>query len=393
MSDLRAERRNINREKILLELHQAGPLQRIALSDRLDLRANSVGSIVGELLEWGVLTEPDGSPANRLALNPSGPFFLAVYLGVHGTVIARVYFDGRVEEHARLDTGASPDALLEALTPRLHAAVGEDEARLCGIGVTLPGFVDNRRGVVVHAVNLMGWHGIPVAERLRREFERIVLVENESRCHLWNDVWFRRRAIVLDTILNVFVIEGISCAVLVDGKLLQGRNAASGEIGHVPCDTEGRICACGKQDCLEAYCSEPELLAEAKALGLAPPACARLAELVDRMPYHVGLTMFFDRAAMRFVRGLAPVIAAFDPAEMIIACRDLELAEALREPIRHRLREMLVGLPAHDLAVDAASVSPDTALRGIAGLLMEKYFKQIGEMKPLPAGRLPVVPE
>ena len=46
---------------------------------------------------------------------------------------------------------------------------------------------------------------------------------------------------------------------LVNGDQYKGDNYRSGEFGHMCVEWHGRLCACGKRGCLEAYCSAQRL--------------------------------------------------------------------------------------------------------------------------------------
>lgn len=48
---------------------------------------------------------------------------------------------------------------------------------------------------------------------------------------------------------------GVGGAVLVNGGQYHGENRRSGEFGHMCVEPGGLLCKCGKQGCLEAYCS------------------------------------------------------------------------------------------------------------------------------------------
>ncbi|MGO8610020.1 ROK family protein, partial [Rhizobium johnstonii] len=68
-------------------------------------------------------------------------------------------------------------------------------------------------------------------------------------------------ASVLFAIMAVLAIGvGISCALVIDGKLYRGANGAAGKFGHTLYEEKGRICECGKRGCLMAYHSQISML-------------------------------------------------------------------------------------------------------------------------------------
>jgi glucokinase len=58
---------------------------------------------------------------------------------------------------------------------------------------------------------------------------------------------------------------GLGCAVIIDGKLLSGRNGCAAG-GHIVINTAGAECSCGNFGCLESYASATALTASAETL-------------------------------------------------------------------------------------------------------------------------------
>lgn len=48
---------------------------------------------------------------------------------------------------------------------------------------------------------------------------------------------------------------GVGSGIVIDGKMLYGHDGFAGELGHTNVVRNGRRCGCGKEGCLEAYCS------------------------------------------------------------------------------------------------------------------------------------------
>ncbi|MFR7388325.1 MAG: ROK family protein [Blautia faecis] len=49
--------------------------------------------------------------------------------------------------------------------------------------------------------------------------------------------------------------RGVGASVLLDGKLLEGKNGAELDIGHIPYYGHTAPCSCGKPGCCECYSS------------------------------------------------------------------------------------------------------------------------------------------
>ena len=58
-----------------------------------------------------------------------------------------------------------------------------------------------------------------------------------------------------DCVVAVYFGTGIGNAILLNGKLLLGRNGVAAELGHVPVYGNDRICGCGNKGCIETLVS------------------------------------------------------------------------------------------------------------------------------------------
>lgn len=129
-----------------------------------------------------------------------------------------------------------------------------DRSRLLGVGITLPGIVNEPMGMIEIAPTL-NVHHMQISE-----FTDIipypVHFENDASAGGYAE-WRNQRK--LGTTAYLFVGRGIGGALLVDGKTYTGNNFRSAEFGHIPIVPNGKRCSCGMRGCLEAYCSVSHL--------------------------------------------------------------------------------------------------------------------------------------
>jgi glucokinase len=127
------------------------------------------------------------------------------------------------------------------------------KADIAGIGVGSPGPLDTKKGVILHAP-LMGWRNFPIVERLERDFQVPVRLDNdgnlgalaEQRCGV---------AKGLKNVLYMTVSTGCGGGFVLNGELYHGHGGGAGEIGHITIDPDGPPCPCGGSGCFELYAS------------------------------------------------------------------------------------------------------------------------------------------
>lgn len=101
-----------------------------------------------------------------------------------------------------------------------------------GMGVGIPGKVDQENGIAVFQNNLP-WKNFPVADRLREHFhlERVSL-DNDVYMATFAE-WNAQGANQDETFVYLTISTGISCSIIHQGKFMRGAGFA-GELGMLP---------------------------------------------------------------------------------------------------------------------------------------------------------------
>ena len=147
---------------------------------------------------------------------------------------------------------------------------GIDRARLLGVGIALLALIspDGKR---IQFAPTLGLKDVSIAG-LFREIPYPVYVDNDGSASGHAECFVRRDQ---KDMAYLSLEYGVGGAVLIDGKLHRGGKGHSGEFGHICVEPGGLQCNCGKQGCLEAYCSP---LRVEKQLGVSLEEFVRGAE-------------------------------------------------------------------------------------------------------------------
>ncbi len=367
MASEQARKRTQNRRKILRSLHFDGPQQRGQLSAR-GIRKSSTTTIVAELIEKGlVIEETPGSIRSRIQLNPNFNT-LAASIRRNQIHFASVSLDGRILKRWQqaLPDNTSPELLLELLTNGLKG----HPCSPMGVGVCLPGIIDPAAGHLHRAIYPGSWRNINLKQRLEESLGLNVIVDNDVRAQLWSTAWFDRLLLKAENMLYLGLLDGIACAMIVHSRRLIGGHFAAGEIGHINAGGLGRICSCGKLDCLETYCSTPIILKEiSNAMGRPIHDLQEVAELDDP-----DARAILDRVAKQLARAVAGLAAAMDSELLIVGSGHRSFTEKICPLLEEHLSSELIGLDAANILV--AESSDLTTLKGVAGLVIEQAFDQ-----------------
>jgi glucokinase len=190
-----------------------------------------------------------------------------------GTKIDVLIVDGEreVRGRARRPTptrGGAPEvvAAIARTVEDAAAAAAVRVDQLDGVGVGSPGAVDTTAGTVGFNSNLAGgWTDpYPFAEELLRRLGAPVRVSNDVAVAAGAELRLGAGR-DLPSFLAVWWGTGLGGSVMLDGRRWEG-NGAAGELGHTVVKLGGRICACGRRGCAEAYSGRAAMEARARHL-------------------------------------------------------------------------------------------------------------------------------
>ncbi len=220
------------------------------------------------------------------------------YLGIDlgGTNIAVGVLDEsyRIIARARLKTRAiRPAAEIcddMAKAARMAAEqAGISIADLPWVGVGSPGSVNPKAGVVGYSGNL-GFRDVPLAAMMQERLGVTVYTENDANAAAYGEA-LAGAAKGVSNVLAITLGTGVGGGVILDGKILSGRDGAAGELGHMGIVVGGRPCSCGRNGCIEAYASATGLIRLTREAMEQHPE-SRLWELAPSLEQVDGKTAF-----------------------------------------------------------------------------------------------------
>jgi glucokinase len=188
---------------------------------------------------------------------------VAIGVDVGGTAIkaALVGADGHVLKTERVSTprdGATTDEIVGSMievADRLRSAAADLDAAVEGVGFGVPNYSIGPDWVQTLCSNMPALEGFALYPPLRDALGSAIACELDTHAATLAEVRFGAAA-GCERVLNMVIGTGISCGVVIDGRLLRYSYGTSGDTGHVVVDPSGgRACTCGGRGCLEAIAS------------------------------------------------------------------------------------------------------------------------------------------
>ena len=309
------------------------------------------------------------------ALDIGGTKTIAALVDETGMILAQKKFASLVsswQEHLHM----CADALLE-----LSHAYQMDMQSICGLGITLPGIVDNENGVLLYAP-YEKWENVPVAQYFRDKVgvDKICCDNDVNACAI-GELRFGLGRKYTDFIWMT-VSTGVGGAVVSNGALLRGSEGFAGELGHLKVEyTDPVPCPCGQKGCLEAQGSGTALnrltaqMAEsretfARALVDAQEkadgaGCAKLARQGNQEARAI-----FDAVGTYLGRGISYCINICNPQAIIIGGGVAASLELLRPAIDAAIQANAFQ-KMQNVQVVCTPLGYEAALLGAAALVMD----------------------
>ena len=375
--------RRANQERVLRLLLTGGPIHRAEIARRLDVSRATVSTIVGEMLDRGVLvpseaprgTDSDGRVRELVALHPhtgiaAGLGFTRDHAAVHLTDLEHhtiaalsASTDPAADAHERIEAGA-------ALLKQALDSCGLERENLLGLGVGVPGQVRVDTGYVGRSLPGQPWAERNVKEMFEHALGMEVMLDNNTRLegvaeYLWGA---GERA---TTMLYVTLSSGIGSALLDHGAPFRGRLGASGELGHMSVDFDGPVCPCGNRGCLVQKAGAPAILAELAPL-LGPDATITDVVAAARAGQRPVLSVLTDVATL-VGRMLANVCNLLDPGRVVVGGPLSVLGDTVLDPIRTAIKRHALDAVATETVVVPAAFEEGAAsgARGGAALIVQ----------------------
>ena len=203
-----------------------------------------------------------------------------------------------------------------------------------GIGLAVPGTLDESRGIARWAGNL-GWRDLPIVSMLEEEVSLPIAFKHDVRAGALAEL---RRGAMRGYNDAVFlpVGTGIACALVIDGEI-RSADGFAGEIGHVRVNSQ-RNCVCGNFGCLEATSST---LAISKEYEKRSGKLLSTEEIVDSLASDLAAQEIFNEAIAGLVDACEILTTLLAPEAIVIGGGLSSSGEIVLSPIREGLKKRL----------------------------------------------------
>ena len=276
-----------NETVVLDAIRRSGAgLTRAQLARRTGLSAQTITNIARRLLDNGMVMESGargtsgpGRHGTVLELNAASRYAIGLSIDPATAGIVLLDLAGGLVEALSWPMPTSGDAgeALGSLSRHIEELLDRRtirRAHVVGVGVACPGPIDHERGVALNPPLLPLWRDVPIRDAISRATGLPTLLDKDVnaamasylyRPGLGEDASGTRRP---SDALFCWIGTGVAVSVAINGQVLRGASGNAGESGHLPVDSAGPLCSCGKHGCLGTLLGSEPLVRAAQLAGV-----------------------------------------------------------------------------------------------------------------------------
>lgn len=260
--------KKLNKNRIFRLIYNSDKISRQEIADQLGLSLPTVNQNLKMLMEDGLIeyvgnfTSTGGRRAQAITIDNNARKAISVNIKADYINVDVVGLKGQIIYSMAVKAHFSKSsAYIEKLTDAVRHAVdyvGADADDILGVGITVPGILDDEKQILISA---------PPLKAKNYDFTKLisaidypVVVMNDARAEAYAGHWFNGKP--EDEKIYIMLGEGVGGAYINASAIRNGVHNRGGEFGHMVIHPGGKQCLCGKKGCFEAYVSEKVLSSE-----------------------------------------------------------------------------------------------------------------------------------
>lgn len=369
--------RELNQQRLVDALLGRGPLTQAELARQTGLSTATVSNIVKTMAAVGAVeTEPTTSSGRRallVKLSNNGAVAVGIDFGRRHlrVVLTTLGYDVVAEKFVELPLGhRAIDSIDKAsvVLNQLLEQSGLQSSSVLGVGVGIPGPIDQRTGTVAQGAILPEWIGIRLQD-LEERLHFPVVFDNDANLGALAEVtWGPHRKI--ENLVFVKIGSGIGAGLLLNGRVFYGSVGITGEIGHETVADHGIVCHCGNRGCLETVASTSVMIDHLSRRESAP---IRTSDIVRNALARDSATLrVLDDAGVAVGRAIASVANLVNPEVIVIGGPLAGLGDLLLRPIERGLVRHAVPIVGDATSLVMSSLGDRAEALGAAALVLQQ---------------------
>jgi glucokinase len=266
---------------------------------------------------------------------------------------------------------AKKESLIQAICDAINLIFDKNRLTkkvVLGVGLGLPGPIDQRQGIVHFFPNIPGWKEVNLKSILEKRLSLPVLLDNDAKLMTLAEYKLGAGR-GFQNVLCLTLGTGVGGGIIINGKLYRGQDNAAGEIGHLPINEKGPACNCGGLACLETYIGNNRILKEARIVfnrDISLEELSALAKKQNKQALNIWL-----KVGSRLGVALAGMVNLLNLDAIIVGGGVANAGSILFNKVRRVIKDRSMSVQAKRVVLLEAKLGSDAGMVGAAILVKE----------------------
>lgn len=256
--------RTLNTKSIIHIIREKTLVTKSDIARRINISQQAINNIVKELVKkdlvlevgLGESTEEGGKRPVLLKFNENAGYIIGSMMGPKKikAILTNYNTNIMIEKSIKNNIKSSHEKIISNMIGMFEEIIKEaaiEKNKVLGIGIGVPGIVDEENGVIRLLPYMSHWENIKIAEIIKERMGINVYVSNENRVRSYGEKMFGL-AKKLNNFAVILTGYGIGGGFFLHNQCVTGENLFAGEFGHIKLCPDGPKCVCGNNGCLNA---------------------------------------------------------------------------------------------------------------------------------------------
>ncbi|CAM2850548.1 ROK family protein [Erysipelothrix tonsillarum] len=290
-------------------------------------------------------------------------YAVSVDIGGTNTRVALVDERGKIHQRDMFSTDIE--------NPHLHLqnierVIQTYDTPILGVGMSCPGPLDLKNGIVLTPPNLPGWHHFPLRDVAEKRLQCPVWVENDANlAGLAEACQGAGQGCAIVQFLTIST--GVGGGLILNRKIFQGAHGFAQEIANIILVPQGHQLKPLMAGSLESMCSGTAIVARAQTIGLHVVHAGDVVAYADQG--NAGAQAIIDDCKEYLANALAGMIGVLDPDVIVLGGGVALKIEGFIEDVTCRVKAKVYDVQKEHVMIKRAQLGDDNGLIGGALLV------------------------
>ncbi len=252
---------------------------------------------------------------------------------------------------------------------RIKAVIDSFDTEVLGIGVSCPGPLDLKTGVILSPPNLPGWHGFNLVKTLKEVTGLKTYLENDANLAGLAEAVIGAGKDV-DYVQYLTISTGLGGGFVINKEIYQGARGFAQEIANVILQPEGFFVGDLKPGSLESLSSGTGIVAQALASGITVEHAGEVNDLANEG--NTTCIKIMDDAKNYLANAIAMLYAVLDPEVVVLGGSVALKIDGFVQDVEKLVKEKVYDVVSQNVRVVEAKLGEDNGILGGAILVFTK---------------------